>query len=141
MTNAAASRKRWDAAHPEAVRASKKRWNERHPEVFRRHTQEKSRQLGMNFSTASSRLKKSVVFSMIQQLQRDTCLRCGELILTPEDLTYDHIKDWLHVDASLFWDLDNIAFSHRKCNTRKFVVSEVDKKDDSSLHGPVAEMD
>ena len=45
--------------------------------------EKKSKQLGMNHSTAQGRLK----------------------------------KPWLDEDTRLFWDMGNIAFSHRSCNS------------------------
>jgi hypothetical protein len=76
----------------------------------------KSTQLGMSMGTASGRLKKLLLFSMAQRLGEDVCFRCANKIESVDDFTIDHKKDWLNADAGLFWDLENIAFSHSKCN-------------------------
>ncbi|KKL25623.1 hypothetical protein LCGC14_2403400, partial [marine sediment metagenome] len=33
-----------------------------------------------------------------------------------DDFTIEHKIPWLDNDSDLFWDLDNIAFSHNRCN-------------------------
>jgi hypothetical protein len=77
----------------------------------------------MPFGTAQGRLKKRIFFSLVQRLGLDICFRCGKRILTAEDLSCDHKKPWLDISLELFWDLDNIAFSHRGCNSAAFRVS------------------
>jgi hypothetical protein len=71
----------------------------------------------MPIGTASARLKKQVMLHLLQRLGEDLCLRCGQRIERAEDLSLDHRNPWLHVDPGLFWDLNNIAFSHKWCNT------------------------
>jgi hypothetical protein len=48
----------------------------------------------------------------------DTCYVCGETIQSEKELTIEHKTPWLHSDIpiELFYDIDNIAFSHAKCN-------------------------
>ncbi len=77
----------------------------------------KTEQLGLNFGTAQNRLKKQLMLQLVQQCGRDSCFRCGELITSAVDLSIDHKKDWLDVSPELFWDLNNIEFSHRGCNS------------------------
>lgn len=72
--------------------------------------------LGINFGTAHSRLRKMIFFSMAVELGRDICFRCDRKIETASELSIDHKIDWLGVDKDLFWDIDNIAFSHLICN-------------------------
>ena len=76
----------------------------------------KNEQLGMSYGKACHRLRKLITFSLIQKLDLDDCFRCGNKIETAEDLSNDHKVDWLDVDPSLFWDVDNIVFSHLRCN-------------------------
>lgn len=76
----------------------------------------KEEQLGMPIGTASARLKKSIMLNLIKKLSQNICYRCNKKIRTPEELSIDHIKNWLHKSPKLFWDLNNITFSHRKCN-------------------------
>ena len=78
----------------------------------------KDKILGMSFGTASNRLRKSILFSLVQQIGLDKCFRCGQKIEYERDLSIEHKKPW-QSDADpvqSFFDLDNIAFSHLKCN-------------------------
>ena len=47
----------------------------------------------------------------------DECYQCKKLIVDHEDLSVEHKKPWLDEDTRLFWDMGNIAFSHRGCNS------------------------
>lgn len=77
----------------------------------------KSEQLGMDYGTAMSRLKKMIVFDLVVDAGKNICFRCGEKIETPEELSFDHIEPWMNVDVKLFWDRKkNMGFSHYKCN-------------------------
>lgn len=76
----------------------------------------KSEFLGMPFGTATARLKKMILFSLLQKFQIDSCYVCNEKIDRIQDLTIEHILPWEGRDVSLFWDLNNIAFSHIRCN-------------------------
>lgn len=77
---------------------------------------EKSRQLGMSFSTARSRLVKQLLFRELQGSGGNTCFKCEEKIDDIDTLSIEHKEPWLHVSPDLFWNLDNIAFSHLDCN-------------------------
>ena len=74
-------------------------------------------QLGMNPSTASNRLVKDLLFKYATAAGHK-CHQCGEE-LTRETFSIEHILPWLDSDdpTSLFFDLDNIAYSHLKCNS------------------------
>ena len=78
--------------------------------------QEKTQFLGMPISTARSRLVKSIMFSLLQRLGEDTCFKCGGKIVDINTLSIEHKLPWLRVSPELFWDLQNIAFSHVLCN-------------------------
>ena len=80
----------------------------------------KSERLGMPVGTASNRLRKMILFSLVQKCGLDTCFKCGSKIETVDELSIEHKKPWEGVDVALFWDLDNIAFSHLRCNTPHF---------------------
>ena len=71
----------------------------------------------MNHSTAQHRLRKKIFFMLIQRLKLDTCFQCKNLIVEIDDLSVEHKKPWLDEDIRLFWDMGNIAFSHRSCNS------------------------
>ena len=73
--------------------------------------------LGMSFGTAQNRLRKLVLFNLLKRHNENVCYRCGEEIETAEKLSLEHKEAWLNVSIELFWDLDNIAFSHLRCNS------------------------
>lgn len=76
----------------------------------------KKSQLGMNPSTASNRLVKDVLFKLAKDAGH-TCFQCkGEL--TRDTFSIEHKVPWLDSEdpIGLFFDLDNIAFSHLGCN-------------------------
>ena len=76
----------------------------------------KHKQLGMPYGTASARLKKRIMFDLAAKLGLLTCYRCDNKIESIEEFTIDHKIPWLDNDPSVFWDINNIAFSHAKCN-------------------------
>lgn len=77
----------------------------------------KRNQLGMNPSTASSRLVKDILFNFIDQ-QGINCYHCNSP-MTREDFSIEHKTPWLDSEnpKELYFDLDNISFSHLLCNT------------------------
>jgi 5-methylcytosine-specific restriction endonuclease McrA len=77
----------------------------------------KRQQLGLTIGTASHRLRKIILFRLVQETGRDLCFRCSERIETAEELVFDHKVPWLNNSIELFWDPDNIAFSHARCNS------------------------
>jgi hypothetical protein len=76
--------------------------------------------LGMDFNRARRILFKSILFKLVKSTKQDKCYRCKKKILSVDDLTIDHKLPWLDVDVELFWDLNNIAFSHHICNSKAF---------------------
>ncbi len=70
----------------------------------------------MPHGTAMHRLRKRVMFSLAQELHLDQCIVCKRMIEDADDLSIEHIQPWEGRDTSLFWDITNIAFSHRWCN-------------------------
>ena len=87
-------------------------------------------QLGMNQGTASRHLRNAMLLMLAQKCGMDHCFRCGLKIESVKELSLDHKQDWLNVDVALYWDLNNIAFSHLKCNT-------VHQRTNRALHAPV----
>lgn len=77
----------------------------------------KQEQLGMPFGTACNRLRKSVMFYLVTRLGLDDCYRCG-LKVELDNFSMEHKQPWLYAEnpTELFFELDNIAFSHLKCN-------------------------
>ena len=84
--------------------------------------QRRSALLGMPFGTACNRLRRMVMFDLLQRHKENVCYKCGKIILKTDDLTLEHKEAWQSVGPSLFWDLNNIAFSHRQCNLPKGIV-------------------
>lgn len=79
-------------------------------------TDNKTAFLGMPFGTASHRLRKIVLFSLLKKHNENICFQCKKEIETVEELSMEHKKPWLNESIDLFWDMDNIAFSHLHCN-------------------------
>ncbi len=82
------------------------------------NNKKKATQLGMPPGTAANRLKKNLLFRFIQKLGLDKCFQCKEIIETVDEMSIEHKEPWLDSDnpKDKFFDLDNIAFSHLKCN-------------------------
>jgi hypothetical protein len=78
----------------------------------------KAAQLGMSPGNAAHKLRKMLLFRMIQMTGTDSCFQCGEKIENVDDFSIDHKVPWLDSDnpVGLFFDLNNIAFSHINCN-------------------------
>ena len=70
----------------------------------------------MPWGTACHRLRKLILFAVLQRHGENVCFRCGEAIVGADDLSIEHKEPWDGRDVALFWNLDNIAFAHRKCN-------------------------
>ena len=79
-------------------------------------SRKKSEFLGMPFGTATHRLRKMVLFSILKRHGENICYACGNLIESVEELSMEHKEQWEGRNSDLFWDVNNIAFSHRACN-------------------------
>lgn len=106
-----------------------------------RRTRKIEELLGEKLSTAKSRLNKLIMFELAQKCGMGTCFRCGEVIDNVEDFTIDHKESWLLNDdpAAYFYSMENIAFSHAKCNYEAGVQTYVNNcrnmvKEESSLY-------
>ena len=80
--------------------------------------QKKAFQLGMPHGTAHNRLRKEIIFSLIKRLKENFCFQCGAEITTLRELSIEHKIPYLDSEdpKKLFFDLDNIAYSHLSCN-------------------------
>lgn len=76
----------------------------------------KSATLGMPHGTAVGRLRKNILFHLLTKYGDNNCFKCGKKIDLVKDLSIEHKEPWEGISAELFWDLDNIAFSHSRCN-------------------------
>lgn len=83
-----------------------------------KNNQKKYEQLGMPLGTANAILRKNIMFLLIKELDLDWCYRCEERIESVDHLSIEHKTPWLDSESpkELFFSLDNIAFSHLKCN-------------------------
>lgn len=77
----------------------------------------RSEQLGMPFGTAYHQLRKLVLFSLLVRHNENICYKCSKVIGNAKELSIEHKKPWLHISTELFWDTNNVAFSHLVCNT------------------------
>jgi hypothetical protein len=76
----------------------------------------KSAFLGMPHGTAGNRLRKLILFDLLRRHGENVCFKCSAKIETAEELSIEHKQPWEGVSVELFWSLDNIAFSHLRCN-------------------------
>lgn len=78
----------------------------------------KAEQLGMPFGTASHRLRKLILFNLLVKAKDNFCFKCKGKIGDVADLSIEHKEPWLYSDDPVknFFDLENIAFSHLRCN-------------------------
>lgn len=76
----------------------------------------RSEQLGMSVGKAQYRLYRDILFNLIPD---KTCYHCGKPICR-DTFSIEHKAPWIDSDdpKGLFFDLDNIAFSHKSCNYR-----------------------
>ena len=73
-------------------------------------------QLGMPHGTAANRFRNKILFSLLEKLGENICFQCGLKIESENDLSIEHKIPWLDNSPDLFWDINNIAFSHLSCN-------------------------
>lgn len=78
----------------------------------------KSECLGMPHGTATSKLRKMLLFQFAKRCGEDECFHCGRKIETLDQFSIEHKEPWID-NAELFWDLSNIAFSHLSCNSSR----------------------
>lgn len=76
----------------------------------------KQLQLGMNPSTASHRLVKDILWKFVSSSSK-SCYKCGK-DMCRETFSIEHVEPWLDSTdpVGLYFDLDNIKFTHLRCN-------------------------
>lgn len=80
-------------------------------------SQRRAEILGVPIGTAANKLRKMIMFSLLDELGKNQCFVCKQVIKNADELSIEHIEPWESTkDASKFWDLNNIAFSHLRCN-------------------------
>ncbi len=72
--------------------------------------------LGISHGAAASRLRKMVLFRQLKKYGDNICVRCGLEITDIDELSIEHLQPWEGRSAELFWDLNNVGFSHMACN-------------------------
>jgi hypothetical protein len=91
-------------------------------------TNRKGTFLGMPWGTANHRLRKMVLFSILEKHGENICYRCNKVIETKEELSLEHKVAWENTSVELFWDLNNIAWSHLKCNIQTRFQNKADER-------------
>ena len=57
------------------------------------------------------------MYELAKKAGLSRCHRCKLLITDVAEFSVEHIEPWLWNDVKLFWDINNIAFSHLSCNS------------------------
>ncbi|HRZ18554.1 MAG TPA: hypothetical protein P5136_00660 [Methanofastidiosum sp.] len=85
---------------------------------YKKSLERKKKQFGIPLGTASGRLKKQILFKLVQEANKDICYHCKKRITKIEDFSIEHKINWMYSKnpKKLFFDLENIAFSHLSCN-------------------------
>ncbi len=80
--------------------------------------EKKSFELKMSYGKACNILRKNILFNLAKKLKLNICYRCGKKIVDINKFSIDHKKSWQNTTQpiKLFFDFNNIAFSHLKCN-------------------------
>lgn len=78
----------------------------------------KSLQLGEPIGTAAAKLRKSILFALVQNAGLDICFRCGRKIERASEFSIEHKIPWLDSadPVGMYFDLNNISFAHFSCN-------------------------
>lgn len=76
------------------------------------------KQLGIGPGSARNKLIKNLLFDFSKQLGKNICFQCGKEIENEREFSIEHKIPWLNNDDAydLYFDLENIAFSHLACN-------------------------
>lgn len=78
----------------------------------------RNKQLGMPLGTALHRLRKNIIFEFARKCEMNICFQCKLEIKSVEEFSIEHKVPYLDSSnpVKLFFDIDNIAFSHLSCN-------------------------
>jgi len=72
-------------------------------------------ELGKSYAGAMRQLKTDLLYSLANRFGVMKCYHCGKHI-GREEMSIEHKLPWRGVSPELFWDLDNVGFSHLLCN-------------------------
>lgn len=83
-----------------------------------KNNDKKAAQLGMPIGTAGNRLRKAIIFKLLEESNQNFCFQCGAEIESVNELSIEHKVPYLDSGKAqeLYFDLDNIGFSHLSCN-------------------------
>jgi len=95
----------------------------------KKSNEKKKLKLGEPYGTARNKLIKQLLFKFVKELELNNCYHCGKEILDIRQLSIEHKKPWLNSEdpITLFYDLENIAFSHLSCNCAASEQTEENK--------------
>jgi len=86
-----------------------------------------SERLGMNYATASYQLRQTIIYDLANRLGLLVCAQCNAAITDQAQFSIEHQEPWRKAEhpKAVFFNLNNIAFSHIDCNRQKSTGSEV----------------
>jgi hypothetical protein len=96
----------------------------------------KDAQLGMSHGKATGKLRRAILFNYATKCNENICFRCNKIIDNIDNFSVDHKIAWLDSEdpVGLFFDLDNVAFSHIDCNARNHRVVKRPRNHGQSLY-------
>lgn len=71
--------------------------------------------LETSWTSARNKLIRLIIYDFLIKTNQDNCFVCKKS-MTVDDWSIEHIDPWLAYGIESFYDLDNISFSHLKCN-------------------------
>lgn len=78
--------------------------------------------LGMPWGSAQRKLYRLILIELLKRLNENICFRCSKpikIVNGTEGISVDHIENWeSEGSARKFWDINNVRYSHLKCNLR-----------------------
>lgn len=89
------------------------------PQMGKRIFRNTEAALGMSVGTAAGILRKALLFEYVKKQKNNFCFQCKEEIVNIDEFSIEHKIPWRGAKNAkrLFFDLDNIAFSHLGCNS------------------------
>ena len=99
--------------------------------MMSKSNKKKAEQLGMAYGTAAHRLRKAIMWKYVCEAGDNICFQCKEEIKRIDDLSVEHKKPWLDSNdpIKLYFDLNNVTFSHLSCNCRAGFLGKVPSKE------------
>lgn len=94
--------------------------------------------LGMSTGKATHILTRDLLFKHAQS-EGNKCFRCGGE-MTRDNFSIEHKTSWMSDPnpAESFFDLENVTYSHKKCNSKAGLISPDRKKAEHGSTGKYA---